>query len=134
MLRIISALVFIFVSASHVTIAKADVSLSTKMQLQADMQRHIDDRMVNGSYPSIDLTTGQLQTFYPASGHPMILEMTDQPLFVLCSEFRDAAGNNHNVDFYLKADGAGYKVIRTEIGNRDPLKALMQKGLVAKVD
>lgn len=114
--------------------AQAEVDFATKMQLQADMQRHIDGQLIGNTYPSIDLITGEVRQYYPASGHPMILKMTGSDLFVLCSEFRDTAGNNHNVDFYLKPDGAGYKVIRTEIANRAPLKTMMQNGLVAKVD
>ena len=38
--------------------AIADVSLNTKLQLQADMERHIQGAMINGVYPHIDLTTG----------------------------------------------------------------------------
>lgn len=129
MLRIFSLFACLFIFS-----AQAETSLATKMQLQADMQRHIDSRSIDGVYPHIDLETGQLKAYYPASGHPMILSMTDQPMYVLCSELRDEAGQAHNVDFYLQQAGAGWKVIRTEINNRDPLKALMQKGLVAKVD
>lgn len=114
--------------------AQASIDFETKMQLQADMQRHIDGQLIGNTYPSIDLMTGEVRQYYPASGHPMILKMTGSDMYVLCSVFRDAAGNSHNVDFYLKPEGAGYKVIRTEIANRAPLKTMMEKGLVAKVD
>ena len=114
--------------------ALADVSLNTKLQLQADMERHIQGVMINGVYPHIDLTTGAQQTLFPAAGHPMILKMSQGELFVLCSELRDESGQSHNVDFYMAKSGASYKVIRTEVSNRAPLKALMERGLVAKVN
>ena len=81
--------------------ALADVSLNTKLQLQADMERHIHGVMINGVYPHIDLTTGAQQTLFPAAGHPMILQMSQGDLFVLCSELRDESGKSHNVDFYM---------------------------------
>ena len=64
----------------------------------------------------------------------MILKMSQGELFVLCSELRDESGQSHNVDFYMAKSGASYKVIRTEVANRAPLKALMERGLVAKVN
>ena len=56
--------------------ALADVSLNTKLQLPADMERHIQGAMINGVYPHIDLTTGAQQTLFPAADHPMILKMS----------------------------------------------------------
>ena len=97
------------------------------------MERHIQGAMINGVYPHIDLTTGAAN-LVPAAGHPMILKMSQGELFVLCSELRDESGQSHNVDFYMAKSGASYKVIRTEVANRAPLKALMERGLVAKVN
>lgn len=111
----------------------AEISMSQKIQLQSDMQRHIDAMSNNGQYLHYDIESGELQTLFPAAGHPMILQHNAQDMFILCSEMRDAAGNAHNVDYYMAKSGSQYRVIKTVIGNRDPLKALVEKGIVSKL-
>lgn len=113
--------------------AMAELSMGDKIQLQSDMQRHIDSVSVGGTYRHIDIATGAVMELYPAAGHPMILKMSQNDMFVLCSEMRDANGNALNADYYMAKTTSGYQVIRTEIANRDPLKALMGKGLVSKL-
>ena len=51
---------------------------------------------------------------------------------VLCSELRDESGQSHNVDFYMAKSGASCVI--EPVANRAPLKALMERGLVAKVN
>ena len=113
--------------------AFAEISMGQKIQLQADMQRHIDSVSIGGVYRHIDISDGSVRKLYPAAGHPMILKMTQQDMFVLCSEMRDDQGASLNVDYYMAKTDTGFQVIRTEIANRAPLKALMDKGLVAKL-
>lgn len=111
----------------------AELSMGQKVQLQSDMQRHIDATSNDGRYLHYDVNSGQLTTLFPAAGHPMILKHNQEDMYVLCSEMRDESGQSHNVDYYMAKVGTEYKVIKTVIGNRDPLKVLMQQGVVSKL-
>ena len=113
--------------------ANAEISMGQKIQLQSDMQRHIDAVSVDGQYLHYDIESGKLQTLFPAAGHPMILRHNAENMYVLCSEMRDASGTSHNVDYYMAEVNGQYTVIKTVIGNRAPLKALMEQGLVSKL-
>ncbi|MGB0958517.1 MAG: hypothetical protein ACPGUF_08595, partial [Litorivicinus sp.] len=97
--------------------AFAEISMGQKIQLQADMQRHIDSVSIGGVYRHIDISDGSVRALYPAAGHPMILKMTQQDMFVLCSEMRDDQGASLNVDYYMAKTDTGFQVIRTEIAN-----------------
>jgi hypothetical protein len=94
--------------------------------LQAAMQQHIDRTLVDGAYPKIDLATGKVIKLYPAVAHTMVLQMGAH--YVLCVDFRDAAGKPVTVDFYLASGDKGFRVFQVEFGNRAPLEALVKAG------
>ena len=92
------------------------------------MQAHIDRTTTAGVYPKLDLASGHVTKLHPVTGHPMILRMGDD--YVLCADFRDAAGKPVNVDFYLAPREKGVTVFQVEVANRAPLEALMKAGSV----
>ena len=108
------------------------LSLGEKATLQAAMQQHIDENLINGAYLHLNFETGDVQELYPTASHPMILRMG--PYFVLCSDFIKGDGDHYNVDFYLAPRGDGYKVFLAEVENRAPLKRLMKLGKADRVD
>lgn len=108
----------------------ADPNAATRVRLQSFLQSHIDRVLVDGAYLAVDLATGEVRKLYPTTAHPMIMAMGSH--FVVCSEFRDAAGKPVDMDFYTAVRGNGYVVFRTEVANRGPLKALMDKGVVQR--
>ena len=109
----------------------ADPNAATRVRLQGFLQSHIDRVLVDGAYLAVDLATGEVRKLYPTTAHPMI--MTFGSHYVLCSEFRDSAGKPIEMDFYTAARGNGHIVFRTEVANRAPLMALMDKGKVQRL-
>ncbi len=112
--------------------AAQKVSVSMKAQLQASMQTHIDRRLVEGAYLSLDQGTGIVRKLYPTTAHPMILKMGKY--YVLCSDFRDKAGKSVNMDFYLAPRGKRYFVFDAVVNDRASLKRLMKAGRVSRVN
>ena len=102
-----------------------------KAELQVAMQRHLDRNTINGALPFMNLETGKVEQLYPTESHPMILTMGDS--FVLCADLRSADGTKRILDLYLTPAGAQYRIIRTEIDNRKPLKALMAAGIAKRL-
>jgi len=102
-----------------------------KAELQVAMQRHLDRNTINGALPFMNLETGKVEQLYPTESHPMILTMGDS--FVLCADLRSADGTKRILDLYLTPAGAQYGIIRTEIDNRKPLKALMAAGIAKRL-
>lgn len=108
------------------------MSAAEKALLQAGMQQHIDRGLVDGAWLSIDLASGIVSALHPVTAHPMILRLGDH--FVLCSDFRDGKGNAVNVDFFMARRGKGFVVFQMVVGDRAPLKALMQAGKAEMVE
>lgn len=108
----------------------AESQTGTRVKLQGFLQSHIDRVLVDGAFLTVDLASGEVRKLYPTTAHPMIMKMGGN--FVLCSEFRDAAGKSVEMDFYTAVKGNGYVVFRTEVANRRPLMGLMDKGLVER--
>ncbi len=102
-----------------------------KAELQAAMQRHMDRSVINGALPFMNLETGKVEPLYPTESHPLILTMGDS--FVLCADLRTSEGKKRIVDFYVTQAGKRYKIIRTEIDNRAPLKALVSSGVAKRL-
>lgn len=86
--------VFAFVSSAAVAL-----ELSERASLQAAPERHIDQLMVDGAVLQLNLETGAVRHLHPVSTHPIIVEMG--AYFVLCYDFRDDAGRQVQVDYYL---------------------------------
>lgn len=109
-----------------------DFSIQSRVELQAALRRYIDRRSVRGAFPVLDLKEGKLIDLFPTASHPMIIRLGD--LFVLCSDFRDEAGNSVDVDFYVSKTGRGYSFIQVETDHHEPLISLMNAGLAKLVE
>jgi hypothetical protein len=105
-------------------------TLTEKAALQAAMQRHIDRSTVDGVILHLDRTSGEVQRLHPVTAHPMILVYGDH--FVLCFDFRDDAGNNIPIDYYMARQGSGYAVFHTAVADRALLQDLMAAGKVTR--
>ena len=88
--------------------------------------------MIGGALPHLDLTTGQLTRFYPTENHEIILKMDE--VYVMCATLLGPDGREVPVDYYISQNGGRYGVIRTEIDNRTPLKALMDAGRATRLE
>ena len=121
-------------AAPQIGIASDDTT-ALKAKLQASMQREVDRRLIEGALVNIDLQTGDATRLYPVEAHPMILSMGDDGNhFVLCSDLKNSAGQSTTVDYYMARNGNRFSIVRTEINNRAPLKALMSQGKVAHLE
>lgn len=110
--------------------AEASPTLTEKAALQAAMQRHIDRSMVDGVILHLDRASGDVQRLHPVTAHPMILVFGEH--FVLCFDFRDDAGNNVPIDYYMARQGSGYTVFHTAVADRALLQDLMAAGKVTR--
>mgnify|MGYP001800319660 CR=1 FL=1 len=99
--------------------------------LQASMQRSIERATIEGALHHIDISTGEEAKYYPTERHPMIVKLGD--IYVMCAELRTTEGTQHSVDFYMAENGRRYTIIRTEIDNRAPLKALIGQGIATRI-
>lgn len=91
-------------------------TISEKAALQATMQRHIDDLLVDGFYLYLDRVTGEVRKLQPLSAHPIILQIGKY--FVLCSDFQDGYGKSTNVDFYIARRDQAYVVFQSVVDDR----------------
>lgn len=110
--------------------ASADERSELRIALQASMQRHIDRNVIDDAYLTLDLEDGSLERYIPMKAHTAIL--IGDGYYVLCAEMRDETGKSIPVDYYLAKAGRGFRVFRTEIANRSPLRSLMKSGKVRK--
>jgi len=108
------------------------VSLSEKAKLQAAMSRHVERQTIDGVYLDLDGATGAVRRLHPVTAHPMILRMGKN--YVLCYDFRDGAGKDVPIDFYLAGKGDGYTVFHASVHNRQLLERLMKAGKVKRAD
>lgn len=121
----------ILISLLFAPSAVARDTIVLKAELQAAMQQHMDNSAIDGALPFMNLETGDVERLYPTEAHPLILTLGDS--FVLCADLRTAQGEKRIVDFYLTPAGKRYKIIRMEIDNRAPLKALMTAGVAKRL-
>ncbi len=112
--------------------AAPDARTSEKIRLQTAMQKHIQDRLVDGAYLHMDERTGTVRKLVPDAPHPMIFSMG--PYYVLCSHFRDERGKEVNVDFYIARREKDFVVFRSEVDKRAALQRLMQAGKIKRLD
>lgn len=108
----------------------AESMTETRITIRAALQRGLDASLIEGAVQRIDLASGEVRSFYPVENHPMILELGD--LYVLCSDLMGQDGDRVTVDYFFAPADGSYSVIRTEIGNRAPLEALMKAGKLTR--
>ena len=111
----------------QINIAHASQMQETKVRLQSDLQKHIYRSLVNGAFHTLDSKTGEVIALYPRVSHPMILQMGEY--YVMCADFRDDAGNDVDIDFYMIKKPRGYQVFRAEVNNHALLEGLMRDGI-----
>lgn len=120
--------VFLFLGLlSLVSTGAAANGVVDKARLQAAMQQHIERSLIDGAILHLDTETGEVRTLYPTQAHPMIVSMGNN--FVLCADLRDKSGKTMPLDLYMAPSGRSFKVFHSEIDNRAPLMAFMNKGL-----
>ncbi|MEZ5847990.1 MAG: hypothetical protein R3C70_14675 [Geminicoccaceae bacterium] len=131
-MRVFLSLMMLLLAFSSVQPADAADTMADrtadKTRLQAAMQQYIDRNKVGDALLQLDFETGETRELYPTQAHPMIMQMGEH--YVLCADLRDIEGKPVPVDFYIAPNGRRFTVYHTEIGNRSPLKALMQRGVV----
>jgi hypothetical protein len=130
-LRMLAATVALLFTAVHAHAAK-NLSDTERIELQAAMQSHIDGNLVDGAYLDLKEESGSVAVLYPSKAHPMILRMGN--FFVLCTDFRNADGQNVNVDFYVARDAEKIVVFHASIDERAKLEVLMKAGKVEMLE
>lgn len=126
-----AALAFLLALAAAAGSANA-VSLSEKAALQAAMQVYVDQQTVGGVFLYLDKEKGEARALHPVTAHPMIFTMG--PHYVLCFDFRDAAGAHVNIDFYMARKGSSYVVFHAAVADHASLDKLIAAGKVRKPD
>jgi hypothetical protein len=111
--------------------ARADQSVSLLAQLQTVMQRHIEGQLIDGALRVRDLSNGDVYLYYPTERHSMVMSIDED--YILCTDLVSESGESVPVDFYVTSAGDDYFVYQTEINNRRPLKALVEKNLVERL-
>ncbi len=124
MKRFISAMAAVYISLG--TAIAGQITMEDKIALQTVMQQEIQESLVDGVIPHVDLATGEITELVPTKAHAMILSIGDN--YVLCTDFRDPEGKFVNVDYYLTGKDGKFVVFQTEIDNRAPLKKLVKSG------
>lgn len=114
--------------------ARAAEALSTaeRVTLQTTMAQFIEDHMIGDAFMHVDTRSGSVQKLYPISQHPMIVRLGK--VFVLCADLRAEDGKLVNADFYATREADQFRIFEAEIGNREPLQALMMKGVAALLE
>ncbi|MEM8777163.1 MAG: hypothetical protein AAGF53_19235 [Pseudomonadota bacterium] len=124
---LITAAMCLGMSASAAVADNAQISTD----LQIVMQRHIERSMIDGAIIHIDDEAGEIFKLFPTKAHALIMKGAD--FFVLCADLKDEAGRSFEVDYYLVESPRGFKVVRTEVDNREVLKKMVRAGLVSKL-
>lgn len=114
------------------TAAQAQSTTELRTKLQATLQRNLGRAMLDGALLYVNLQSGTLTRFYPTETHEVILQMGE--VYVMCSTLVAEDGKEALVDYYITESKGRYGVIRTEIDNRAPLKALMEAGRATRLE
>ena len=112
--------------------AQAQSLNELRTQLQATLQRSLGRSMLGGALPHVDLATGTVTRYYPTENHEIILKMDD--IYVMCATLMTEDGREAPVDYYIAQSDGRFGIIRMEIDNRAPLKALMDAGRAARLE
>lgn len=122
---------FLFLAGLIPAKSATALNLAEKADIQAAMQRYVDDNLVDGALLYLDQESGAVRRLHPVTAHPMILSMAEH--YILCFDFRDDAGKKIPVDYYMAPEEDGYVVFHTAIDDRELLKRLMKEGQVKRV-
>ena len=112
--------------------APAQSLTETRARLQAALQSSLSRSLINGALRHIDLTDGKITLYYPEEMHEKIVQIGDT--YVMCATLISTEGQEAPVDYYLSQTNGRYVVIRTEIDNRAPLKALIDAGKATRLE
>ena len=126
------AIAILALSISSGAVSGQAIGLVEKASLQAAMQQHINRMLVNDAYLQLNMETGEVRALRPVTAHPIILKMGEY--FVLCADFRDEKGNSVSIDFYLAQQDQSYIVFHSAVDDREQLMALMNKGIVERLE
>ena len=105
--------------------AETPVSESEFANLQAVLQAHIEKNLVDGALLQLDEKSGAVRELYPATAHPVIMAVGKY--FYLCTDFRDAEGQDVMINFYAAKDGDRYVIFHTVFGKNEELEKLVEK-------
>jgi hypothetical protein len=102
-----------------------DVTPEVQIALQSALQSYMSDVLNDGGLTYIELTTGNLQTVYPASIHPIVVPFGSD--YFLCSEVVTDDGTTLTADFLLREIDGQFRVVQRLIDQRDVMKLAMSK-------
>jgi hypothetical protein len=97
--------------------------------LQAIMQSHIDQVSIDGALLRLNPKNGKITEVFPAKAHPKI--MAAGKYYILCADFRDEAGKDVMVNFYMAHNGQGYIIFATTFGHDEALERMIKRGAAA---
>lgn len=120
------------VIAAGMAQAAEGISTEDRVALQSAMSQYIEQHLIGDAFLHLDPRTGDVQRLYPATQHPMIVRLNK--LLVLCADLRTADGKTVNADFYATKENGQYVIFQSEIGNREPLQALLMKGAASLLE
>jgi DNA-binding LacI/PurR family transcriptional regulator len=111
--------------ASFPVRADAPVPEGELASLQAAMQSHIDQNLVDGALLHLDEKTGKVRPLYPAKAHPKIMALGKY--YYMCANFRDQQGAEVMVNFFAAKTHDRYVIFHTDFDANEELEHLLEK-------
>lgn len=105
-------------------VAAAD-DIQNKVKLQESLAQFLDARSTDGQLVLLDQNDSSLKTVYLAGSHPMIVPLKGGNYF-LCADGYDIQGNEVQMDFLVKPDGEGFRVIDAMLNARASVKTIVE--------
>jgi hypothetical protein len=98
-----------------------DPSIKGQMRtgIQAAMNEHIKDNMVDGRYAIYDAEKGELKWLTLDKLHEGIVKKGD--FYVSCADFVDAQGKKYDIDYLVAKEGS-YRVLEAVVHAEDGKK------------
>jgi hypothetical protein len=112
----------IIVGVSTAGFAGNDPSIRGQMRtgIQAAMNEHIKDNMVNGRYAIYDAKKGELKWLTLDKLHEGIVKKGD--FYVSCADFVDAQGKKYDIDYLVAPKEGSYRVLEAVVHAKDGKK------------
>jgi len=119
--NLITAMIII-VGVSTAGFAGDDPSIRGQMRtgIQAAMNEHIKDNMVNGWYAIYDAKKGELKWLALDKLHEGIVKKGD--FYVSCADFVDAQGKKYDIDYLVAQEEGSYRVLEAVVHAEDGKK------------